>query len=99
MDVVRSLVYETIGFLVTNHGSSFVDFLGGFPSDPFTFDLQSYWIWPFLSHLRQVIYDLANEPLPEPLQFSLRRILKSTCFKELLTDCSMAKVYAFGSES
>ena len=30
------------GFLVTYYGSSFVDFLGGFPPYPFLFDMQSF---------------------------------------------------------
>ena len=49
--VVRSLVSETTGFIVAHSGSSFVDFLGEFPLEPFTFDLQSFWMCPFLPHL------------------------------------------------
>ena len=35
VDVVRSLVSETTGFLVTHSGSSLMDFLGLFPLEPF----------------------------------------------------------------
>ena len=75
-----------IRFLVTHSESSFGNFLGGFPPEPFTFDLQSFCIWHFLSHLRQVISDLANYPPPEPLPFPLRKLSKSTFFKALLVD-------------
>ena len=51
MDVVRSLVSETTGFLVTHYGSSFVDFFDEFPLYSFPFELQSLWIWHFLPHL------------------------------------------------
>ena len=96
--VVRSLVSDTIGFLVTHSERSFVEFLGEFPLYPFTFDLQSFCIWPFLTHLWHVISDLADDPLPEPLPFPLRQLLKSTCFKDLLIGCSMTTVYVFVSE-
>ena len=49
--VVRYLISETTGFLGTHSGSSFVQFLGEFPLEPFPFDLQYFWIWPFLPHL------------------------------------------------
>ena len=98
VDVVRSLVSDTTGFLVAHSGSSFVDFLGEFPLETFTFELQSFWIWPLLLHLWQFISDLVDYPLPEPLPFPLRRLLKSTWFKVLLIYCSMDTVYALGSE-
>ena len=98
VDVVRSLVSETTCLLVTHSGSSFVEFFDKFPLEPFPFDLQSFWIWPFLPHLWQVISDLADVPFSEPLTFPLMRLLKSTCFKDLLIDCSMATVYAFKSK-
>ena len=96
--VVRSFVSETTGFLVTHSGRSFVDFLGVLPLEPFAFDLKYFWIWPFLPHLWQVISDLADDLLPEPLPFPLWRIFKSTCFKAFLIYYSMATVYGFGSE-
>ena len=96
--VVRYFISKTIGFLVTHSGSSFVHFFDEFPLEPFTFDLQSFWIWPFLPHLWQVISDQADDPFPEPLTFPLRQLLESTCFKTFLIDCSMATVYAFVSE-
>ena len=34
----------------------------------------------------QVLSDLADDPIPDPLSFPLRRLLKSTCFKALLID-------------
>ena len=62
-------------------------------------------LWPavfidmeFLPHLLQVISDLSYDPPPDPLPFPLQRLLKWTCFKALLIDCSMATVYAFGRE-
>ena len=97
--VVRLLVSESTGFPITHSGSSCMDFLGVLPLEPFPFDLQSFWICPFLSHLWQVIFDLIDDPLPDPLSFPLWRLLKSTCFKALLIYCSMATVYNFGSES
>ena len=98
VSVVRSLVSETTGFLFTHYGSSFVDFFDDLTLEPFPFDLQSFWIWPFLPHLWHFPYDLANDPFPEPLPFPLLQLLKSTCFKALLIYCSMATVYAFGSK-
>ena len=74
--VIRYLVSETTGFLVTYSGSSFVDFLGEFPPELFIFDLQSFWIWKFLPHLWQVISDLSDDLLPDPLSFPLWLILK-----------------------
>ena len=96
--VVRSLVSDSTGFLVTHSGSSFMYFLGVLPLETFPVDLQSFLIWPFLPHLWQAISDLEDDPLPEPLPFSLQRTLKSTWSKALLVDCSMATLYAFGSE-
>ena len=62
-------------------------------------------LWPALfldrslfSHLWQVISDLEDDPPSYPLPFPLRQLLKPTYFKALLIDCSMATVYAFGSE-
>ena len=97
VSVVRSLVSETTGFLVTHFRSSSVDFLGVFPLEPFTVDLQYFCIWPFLPHLWQVISNLEDDPLPEPLPFPLHRLLKSTWFKALLIECSMDTVYDIGS--
>ena len=96
--VVRSLVSDTTGFLVAHSGSSFLEFFGVLPLETFPVDLYSFWICPFLPHLWQVISDLVDYPLPEPLLFPLRRLLKSTCFKALLINCSMDIVYDFGSE-
>ena len=96
--VVSYLVSETTGILVTHSGISFLDFLGGFPSEPFPFDLQSFCIWQFLPNLWQVISDLADDSLPEPLPFLLWRLLKSICFKAFLINCSMSTLYAFGIE-
>ena len=44
VDVAISVVSETIGLLVTHYGSSFMDFLGGFPIEKVPFDLKSFWI-------------------------------------------------------
>ena len=96
--VVGSLISETTGFLVNYYGSSFVEFFDELPLDTIPFDLQYFWICPFLPHLWQVISDLLDDPFSEPLPFPLRRLFKSTCFKALLIDCSMATVYSFGSE-
>ena len=98
VDVVRSLVSESIGFLVTHSGGSFMDLLGVLPLEPFPFDLQSFWIWPFLPHFWHFPSDLANNPFSELLTLPLQRLLKSTCFKALLIYFSMNTVYAFGSE-
>ena len=91
------LISERKGFLVTHYGISFADFLSGFPLDPVPFDLQYFMIWPFLLHLWQVTSDLTYEPPPEPLLFPLRRLLKSIFFRALLTEWSMATLYAFVS--
>ena len=88
MDVARSLVYETTVFLVTHSGSSFTEFLSGFPLEPVTFDLQYFWLWPFLPHLLQVKFDLTDHPPTDPTQFPLRTLLKSNFFKYLLINCS-----------
>ena len=96
--VVIYLVSDKTGLLVTHSGSSFVEFLVGLPLELFPFDMQSFWIWPFLTHLWQVIYDMIDEPLLEPLPFPLRQLLKQTCFKALFMDCSINIVYEFGSE-
>ena len=40
--VVRCLVSETTGFLVTHYGNSFMDFLGVFPLETFPVDQQSF---------------------------------------------------------
>ena len=98
MDVVRSLVSETPGFLVNHYGSSFLEFLGGFPLEPVNFDFQSFWIWPFLPHWQKATFDLTDDLTPEMPPFPLQSILKSTRFKALLTNFSMATVYAFRSE-
>ena len=87
MYVAKYLVSETTGFLVTHYGISFADLLGGFPLEPFPFDLKSFWICPLLPHLWKVMSDLADDPLPEPLPFPMRRLLKSTRFKDLLIYC------------
>ena len=57
-----------------------------------------FWIWPFLPHLWQVISYLVDDTLPDSLPFTLRQILKSTCFKALLIGCSITTVNDFGSE-
>ena len=73
MAVVRYLIYETTGFLVTHSGSSFVEFFDEFSLDPFPFDLQSFWIWTFLPHLGQVISDLADDPFPKAYTVAIEK--------------------------
>ena len=90
--------YLKKGFLVTHYGITLVYFLGGFPLDPVPFDLHSFWIWTFLSHLWQVIFDPADEPPLESLTFTLWWLLKPTCFNALLANWSMSTVYSFGSK-
>ena len=74
------------------------DFLGGSPPETFPFDLKSFLICTFLPHFWQFMSDLADEPPLDPLPFKLRRLLKSTCFKDFFIEFSMATVYEFGSE-
>ena len=98
VDVASYLVFEITGLLVTNYGSLCEDFLCGFWIGTVNFGLKSFYIWPFLPHLRQVKFDLVDDPPPDPPPFTLWWILKSTWFKTLLTIFSIAKVYSFGSE-
>ena len=51
VDVERYLLYKTTGFLLTHSGSSFANFLVGFPQETFLFDLQYLLIWPLFSTL------------------------------------------------
>ena len=87
------------GFLVNYFGRSFADFLVGFVTYPFPFNMQYLCIWPLLPHLLQVIFDLTDGPPPEPLPFPMWRLFMSTVFKSLLTYWSIATVYTFNSES
>ena len=84
VDVARYLVSETKGFLVTHYGSSFENFLGGFPPEPFPFELHYFLIWTFLPQLWQVTSNLEDDPPPEPLPFPLWRSLKSTLLQILV---------------
>ena len=63
----RSLVSKITGFLVTYSWISFMWYLGGFPLEPVTFEVQSFCIWLFLTHLWKVTFDLADEPLTKPI--------------------------------
>ena len=82
--------------LVTHYGRSFVNFLDGLPLEPVPFNMQYFWKWTFLPQLWPVTFDLSDDPTPEPLTFILWILLKLTCFKDMLINSSIAKVYYFG---
>ena len=66
--------------------------------EPCLFNLWYIWMWPFLTHFWQILFDLEYYPPIDLLMLPLFLLLKSNWFKSLLTDFSTATVYSFGSE-
>ena len=74
--VVRICTSEIVGFLVTHYGIFIFDVLYNSLLEPFLLDFRFHFKWPLFPQLRQVTFDLVDDPTPDLLSFPLWRILQ-----------------------